>query len=207
LDEFGVVRGQVCPACGVEDAVRVVPGEPDAELIRAAERGLVVLGGCIVVEDQAAFSCRACSHRWGSHDDPTTDEQQLAALLGVHDEDVVRAVGTGWRKVDETDGWLTWFVSGRPAQVSLGVGAGMLTLGGVSARGLHDADGPGRWFSRDDLLCSPELLAQAADEVARARRRTFRWCPTCREPHPPEEFAGYRGVCTDCAGRHHGLAR
>ncbi|WP_211660544.1 hypothetical protein [Modestobacter muralis] len=205
MDEHGVVRGQVCPACGREDAIRVVHGLPDPELARAAERGLVVLGGCMVIEDQAALVCRTCRHEWGSSDDPTTDEQELAALVGVRYEDVVRAVGTGWRRVDVADGGVTWFVSGRPAQVALGVGAGMVTLGAVTAGGLGDARDSGRSFSRDDLLCSPEWLAQVAEEFARARRRTFRWCPTCREPHPPEEFAGYRGVCTGCAERHHGL--
>ncbi|MCZ2830767.1 hypothetical protein O2W14_18155 [Modestobacter sp. VKM Ac-2986] len=180
---------------------------PDPELVRAAERGLVVLSGCVVVEGQAEFRCRACAHEWGSPDDPTTDEQELADLVGVQYEDVVRAVGTGWRRADEAHSGLTWFVSGRPAQVALGVGGGMVVLGAVPAGGLLDAEDAGRVFSRDDLLCAPEWLAQAADEIARARRRSFRWCPVCREPHPPEEFAGYRGVCVDCAERHHGLGR
>ena len=207
MGEIGVVPGQVCPACGVEDAVRVVHGLPGPELIRAAERGLVVLGGCRVAEDPTAFHCRACAHEWGSPDDPTTDERELAGLIGVRPEDVVAAVGTGWRRVDDADGGMTWFVSGRPAQVALGVGAGMVVLGAVTADGLLDPHDEGRVFSRDDLLCAPEWLAQAADEIARARRRSFRWCPVCREPHPPEEFAGYRGVCVDCAERHHGLGR
>jgi hypothetical protein len=201
LDEFGVVRGQVCPACGAEDAVRIVPGLPDPELA-----GRMVAEDA-VAEDQPVFSCRAGAHAWGSHDDPTTDEQELAALVGVRYEDVVRAVGTGWRRVEATDGGMTWFLSGRPAQVALGVGGGMLVLDAVTGVRVDDAEDRGRLFSRDDLLCSPEWLAQVAEEIARARRRTFRWCPTCREPHPPEEFAGYRGVCTDCAQRHHGLPR
>jgi hypothetical protein len=207
VGEVGVVRGQVCPACGVEDAIRIVPGLPDPELLRAAERGLVVLAGCVVVEDQAEYRCRACAHEWGSPDDPTTDEQEFADLIGVRPEDVVAAVGTGWRRVDDADGGMTWFVSGRPAQVALGVGGGMVVLRAVTAGELPDVHDEGRVFSRDDLLCAPDWLAQAADEIARARRRSFRWCPVCREPHPPEEFAGYRGVCADCAQRHHGLGR
>lgn len=203
-----MVRGQVCPECGVEDAVRVVHGMPTAELALAAERGLVALAGCIVFEDQAAFVCRGCSHEWGSHDDPTTDERELADLLGVGVEDVVRAVGAGWRRVSLDDAGVDWFVSGEPAQVALGVGLGTLTLAPVAAAGdVEVAWDQGRSFSRDDLLCSPGWLAAAADEFARARRRSFRWCPTCRRPHAPEDFSGYRGVCNDCAGRHHGIDR
>ncbi|WP_237495129.1 hypothetical protein [Modestobacter sp. L9-4] len=62
MGEVGVVRGQVCPKCGMEDAVRVVPGLPDPGLLRAAERGLVVLCGCVVVDGQPEFRCRACAY-------------------------------------------------------------------------------------------------------------------------------------------------
>lgn len=198
-----MVRGQVCPRCELEDAVRVVRGLPDVSWARAADRGLVVLAGCVVVEDRGAFHCRACSYEWGQHGDPTRDEQQLAELLAVSHHDVVRAIGTGWRGVGSDVGGLTWFISGEPAQVAVGVDAGVLVVGPVTAAGdLTVAWDEGRSFSRDDLLCSPEWLAAATDEVARARRRTFRWCPTCRRPHAPEDFAGYRGVCLECAHRH-----
>lgn len=208
MDEFGVVRGQVCPECGVEDAIRVLYGLPDERLARAAERGLVALAGCILVEGQGAFVCRACSHAWGHAEDPSADEQELAELIGVRYDDVVRAVGTGWRRVRDDEAGVVWFVSGVPAQVAVGVGAGSITVAPIAAA--HDvttAWDHGRSFSRDDVLCSPEWVAQATDKVARARRRTFRWCPTCREARAPEDFAGYRGVCRDCGVRHHGLER
>ncbi|SDP11569.1 hypothetical protein SAMN05660199_03189 [Klenkia soli] len=206
MDEFGVVRGQVCPQCGIEDAVPVAVGMPDAELARAADRGLAVIAGCVVVDDRGGLHCRACSHEWGSVDDPTADELILAALLAVGHDDVVQAIGPGWRQVGDDVVGLTWFVSGEPAQVAVGVGAGALVIG-PAREDLAVVEDEGRTFSRDDLLCSPEWLAAAADEFARARRRSFRWCPTCRRPHPPEEFAGYRGVCVDCVRRHHGLGR
>jgi len=202
-----VVRGQVCPVCGVEDAIPIVLGLPDAALGRAADRGLVVLAGCVVFEDRGAFHCRACSNEWGAADDPTTDEQQLADLLGVPYDDVVRAIGTGWRQVGDDLAGITWFVSGEPPQVAVGASAGMLTLAPVSAiEDLSEAWEAGRSFTRDDLLCSPEWMAEAADEIARARRRTFRWCGRCRRPFPPREFAGYRGTCVSCA-EHTGRTR
>jgi len=208
VDEVGVVRGQVSPQCGVEDAIPVVVGLPDAALGQAAERGLVVLAGCIVFEDRGAFHCRACSYEWGAVGAPTTDEQQLADLLGAPYDDVVRAIGSGWRQVGDDLAGVTWFVSGEPPQVAVGVAAGMLTLAPVSAiDDMSAAWEVGRSFTRDDLLCSPEWIAEATDEIARARRRTFRWCGRCRRPFAPEDFAGYRGVCNGCAHRHHGVGR
>jgi hypothetical protein len=204
LGEFGVVQGQVCPECGVEDAVPVVVGMPDASLFEAADRGLVVLAGCVVFEGRRSFHCRACSHEWGHEGDPTTDEQQLADLLAVGHDDVVRAIGSGWRRAGQDLAAVTWLVSGRPAQVDAGVGGGMVVLGPVAAMSdVAVAWDDGRTFSRDDVLSVPDLLAQTADEIATARRRTFRWCRTCRRPYAPEDFAGYRGTCIACASRSH----
>ena len=40
--------------------------------------------------------------------------------------------------------------------------------------------------------------AMAADEIASRRRRSFRWCRSCRRVHPPESFVGSERVCLDC---------
>ncbi|WP_346619216.1 hypothetical protein [Blastococcus montanus] len=47
----------------------------------------------------------------------------MADLLGVRYADVVRALGTGWRR-EKPSGErdvVTWFVSGEPTQVAVGV--------------------------------------------------------------------------------------
>ena len=113
MNEVGVLEGRVCPECGHEDSVPIVHGMPNQSLFEEAERGLVSLAGCIVFEDMPAFYCRGCSLRWGAADNPTTDEQRLAELLGVGYSDVVAAVGTGWRTVSSMD-LSPWFISGRP---------------------------------------------------------------------------------------------
>src|SRR3712207_1795449 len=115
-EPVGVQLGRICPQCGREDSVPLRWGLPAGEGVRLAERGLVALGGCLVPEEEPAFSCRACGESWGCAGGPTADEQALADLLGVQHSDVVRALGRGWRRDDAADdGPAQWFVSGEPA--------------------------------------------------------------------------------------------
>ena len=94
----GVQLGRICPECGREDSVPLIWGLPDVEGMQLAERGLVALGGCMVPDESPVLHCRACGLDWGRDGDPTADEQELADLLGVRYADVVRAMGSGWRR-------------------------------------------------------------------------------------------------------------
>lgn len=49
-----------CPRCGSRDAVEIIYGLPDLELGVAAERGEVVLGGCIIGDASSDYQCRGC---------------------------------------------------------------------------------------------------------------------------------------------------
>src|SRR4051795_7425872 len=122
-ESIGVQRGRVCPGCGQENSVPLLYGLPGADAFRLAERGLVALGGCLMPGDVAAFVCRSCELEWGSESDPTADEAELAELLGVAYADVVRALGTGWRRRNDParGSNVKWFASGEPAQVAVGV--------------------------------------------------------------------------------------
>ena len=180
-------------------------GLPSAPLWRLAERGSVSLGGCMVQPNgEPAFHCWACGLDWGREGDPTADEHALADQLGVRYADVVRALGSGWRRESahgEEDG-VEWFISGEPAQVAIGVAgpwfvlARPLTRRGEERLDLQPADR--QQFGREDLLHFPEMVAMAADEIASRRRRSFRWCRSCRRVHPPECFVGTERVCLDC---------
>jgi hypothetical protein len=203
-ESIGVQVGRVCPRCGREDSVPLLWGLSDLQGMQLAERGLVALGGCMVPGEKPVLSCRACGLEWGSEGDPTADERQLADLLGVRYADVFRALGTGWRREaapGEGD-VVEWFVSGEPAQVAIGVTgpwfllARPLTRWGDGRLDLQPADR--QQFGREDLLHFPELVAAAADEIASRRRRSFRWCRSCRRVHPPEWFVGTERVCQDC---------
>ncbi len=203
-EAIGVQAGRACPVCGREDSVPLVYGLPSPGLMEAAERGLVGLGGCVRLPDgDPAFQCRACGAEWGREADPTTDEAELASLLGVSHRDVVRALGTGWRREGRAsaDG-VRWFVSGEPAQVALGVEgpafvlARPLTGWGEVHRDVVPADGS--WFTRDDVLREPAVVAEAAESIASRRRRSFRWCRSCRRPWAGEEFLAGAGTCRRC---------
>ena len=177
--------------------------------MRLAERGLVALGGCMVPGEEPVLSCRSCGLEWGREGDPTADEQALAELLGVRYADVVCALGTGWRRESPTgEDLVQWFVSGEPAQVAVGVEGPWLVLARPLTRWgerteLQPADR--LQFSRDDLLWTPELVAEAAEAIAARRRRSFRWCRSCRRPQAPEWFVGVAGTCRQCAWRLDGV--
>jgi transcription elongation factor Elf1 len=52
----------VCPQCGSQDVVPIVYGLPGPELMEAAARGEVMLGGCVLGLQNRG--CRACGARF-----------------------------------------------------------------------------------------------------------------------------------------------
>ncbi len=48
-----------CPSCGAT-MMAIVYGMPSYELFQAAERGEVILGGCLVSEDNPTVHCPDC---------------------------------------------------------------------------------------------------------------------------------------------------
>ncbi|MGY2065626.1 hypothetical protein [Blastococcus sp. SYSU DS0619] len=200
----GVQAGRVCPGCGREDSVPVVYGLPGFDLFEQSESGRVALGGCLVMDEPAAFACRTCGLEWGDESDPTVEEAELAGLLDVGHAELVRALGAGWRResaVDGSDG-VRWFVSGEPAQLAVGVQgpwfvlARPLTSWGQHRPGPLMGDEPR--LTRDDVLHQPDLVAEMAEAIASHRRRSFRWCRTCRRATAPEAFVAAEGSCATC---------
>src|SRR4051812_718450 len=94
--------------------------------------------------------------------------QRIAEILGLSEDDVLRALGGGWRPIELGSGEYPdlsqhtgWFVTGDPLQVLLYAGP-TLTLARIVLRW----DGPGtasvhateeREFAREDVLYQPEL--------------------------------------------------
>ncbi|WP_239521391.1 hypothetical protein [Blastococcus saxobsidens] len=140
----------------------------------------------------------------GSESEPTADEAELAAMLGVAYPDLLRALGAGLcREVgaDERDG-VARFVSGEPAQLAIGVQvpwfvlARPLTSEGEVRPSPLWGDGPR--FTSDDVLHDPPGIAMVADDIASHRRRSFRWCRTCRRASAPESFVASQSACAQC---------
>lgn len=65
-EAVGVQAGRMCPRCGAENSVPLIMGMPSFELFELADRGLVVLGGCMVGPDAPFLACRTCELEWGS---------------------------------------------------------------------------------------------------------------------------------------------
>ena len=54
----------ICPSCNSENVATIAFGYPSPEMINAAERGEIVLGGCCVTEDDPKWHCKDCAHEW-----------------------------------------------------------------------------------------------------------------------------------------------
>jgi hypothetical protein len=49
-----------CPACGSLESLPVEYGFPSLEMGEAAERGEIVLGGCLIGPESPDYECRDC---------------------------------------------------------------------------------------------------------------------------------------------------
>ena len=61
----------ICPACG-GTGIPIVYGLPDMTLEKAAGRGEVAVGGCIVSDDNPDHQCPDCGYEWLANRSVTT---------------------------------------------------------------------------------------------------------------------------------------
>lgn len=54
----------LCPDCKQRAGVEIGYGYPSPELMEAASRGDIVLGGCCLTEEAPERECTACGHQW-----------------------------------------------------------------------------------------------------------------------------------------------
>ena len=131
---------------------------------------------------------------------------QLAQRLLMDSHELYQVLGRGWeRRADVLgDEALVWFTAGEPPQLLLGVGPADLVV--ARPRGIWDGPASLRFepvdqqgFDLTDVQVRPEVLGEAAAAIAARRRRTFRWCLTCRRVQPPEWFERSAERCMHCA--------
>jgi hypothetical protein len=53
-----------CPKCDKKAGVAILYGYPSEELFEEAEKGEVVLGGCMQLLDDPDRQCLECGHQW-----------------------------------------------------------------------------------------------------------------------------------------------
>ena len=61
----------LCPSCKSNDVARIFwgyPGESDS-LKKKLKQRKIILGGCLVTDNDPKWECNACNHRWGERDD------------------------------------------------------------------------------------------------------------------------------------------
>ena len=64
ISRNGTKGNRRCPSCNSEQVVPIVYGFPSPKLIEEADKGLVVLGGCVVDAKNPKWKCKACKHVW-----------------------------------------------------------------------------------------------------------------------------------------------
>ena len=65
VDYQGFMAKPGCPECGSTEVIPIVYGMPGLDLMQAADRGEVALGGCVIVEGfDPTHSCRVCGHEF-----------------------------------------------------------------------------------------------------------------------------------------------
>ena len=50
----------ICPQCGSSNFIPIIYGKPSLGLFERAERGEVVLGGCILTPNRNLYVCKDC---------------------------------------------------------------------------------------------------------------------------------------------------
>jgi len=58
------VKKYICPACKQKTGVDILYGLPTEEAFEMADRGEIVLGGCILPINGPERKCIPCGHEW-----------------------------------------------------------------------------------------------------------------------------------------------
>ncbi len=63
-------RGPACPECGTNHVVPIAYGYPSSETFEAAQRGELMLGGCMVGVGNPTHHCKACEAQFRPENRP-----------------------------------------------------------------------------------------------------------------------------------------
>ena len=57
-------QSRICSKCKSGDAMPIAYGYPGPEAVEAADQGMIILGGCVISDDDPHWQCPACGDRW-----------------------------------------------------------------------------------------------------------------------------------------------
>lgn len=76
-------RGKACPRCGSRGVVPIGYGYPEADMMDAAEKGSIALGGCCVTGDDPRSHCKACGEDFDRPQARTSRRPSPPTTLGT----------------------------------------------------------------------------------------------------------------------------
>lgn len=79
-----------CPLCNSKDVARIFWGYPaDSEkFYKNVKEKKIVLGGCIVTDNDPELECNVCNHRWGEREDNDNNNNSFDYDQGFNIEEV-----------------------------------------------------------------------------------------------------------------------
>jgi len=182
----------LCPDCSSATARPIVYGYPGAALAQRAERGQLVLGGCLVTDNDPRWMCPSCRARFGHADEPPGElphrtPDAWAALLPTMLPQPVRTNAAGE------------LLGGDP----------VLVIVRVEPTAIHILEPDLRWDEQGaEVLLSQAFakvpLGTTAPRVAELIRiawgrriSSYVWCSRCHRSSEPEHHYG-REICRGC---------
>lgn len=67
----------ICPKCKSKDVVQILYGMPSYEAMESYNRKEIMLGGCLVTDNDPDYGCLFCNHRWSIKDFDVDDIVKL----------------------------------------------------------------------------------------------------------------------------------
>lgn len=183
-----------CPDCSSADARPIFYGEPPLDLDGSVERGEIALGGCVVGDNDPAWHCSGCGHRFGIRGKP---DQALLARTPEEWAELVKTMLPQPVSTNEAGEVL----GGAPVVVIVRVTSAEITILLASWDWVdsHRAVQKGRSFAKAPLRTPPPRIAQLIAMARGKRISQYRWCPRCQHSKEPEHMHGV--VCQGCAER------
>ncbi len=186
-----------CPDCSSAKARPIIYGEPEEELGRHAERGEVVLGGCVIWGNDPAWDCPECGSRFGDRERPymKLPERSCEAWLELVTTMLPKPVQTS------DTGELQ---AGDPVVVIVHVDASTIAImeAGIEVDGPPTPTMKGQPFATVPLRTPAARVAEPVAMAWGKRVSRYRWCPRCRLVRHPEHMS--EATCRECVQKRAG---